>query len=306
MPLKGFTQLIKLPSHSETLLLRASLLSGTEGRSAWLEWRENTPDPIESIRRDNSALRRILPLLFLATQNHRIAIDGLFGTILRTAYFREHLRMQSYSQILEHVLGAFTAERIDAVILNGAALAHCVYADPLTRHCHDIDILTTENGIARAQRVLPSIGFSLVAQDAQRARFEHSSNVPIELYTRLRYQQKAASPFATVFTGGRDQLMGSHNVRVLAPSDALLQIFSHPVAKDQTLPLGVFCDAAFVIQRASGLVWENLVDRARKFGLAEYAAPLFGFMRDGLYAPIPDWVLRDSSNPRSEVERIPS
>jgi len=309
MPEKGHKRFVELPSHAQTLLLRACLLGGTAGRSAWVEWREQTADPIEAIRRDNSGLRRILPLLFLAAQNHEIAVDGLLGTTLRTAYVRERSRMKTYGQILERVLGAFEAERIDAVFLNGAALAHSVYADPGTRHCHDIDILTTESGIARAQRVLPSIGFNPVIQDARRARFDHSSNLPVELYTRLRFQQKVTIPFAAVAAEGNDLTIGRHTIRVLGPVDALLQVFSRSVAQERMLPLGVFCDAGFVVQRTSDLDWEGLVDRAQQYGIAEHIGPVFKYMRDALDTPIPEWVLRDPFKQRSGDEgsyRVPS
>ena len=302
MLVKGRKRLVELPSHAQTLLLRACLLNGSAGRRAWVEWREKTQDPIGSIRRDDCGLRRILPLLFLAAKNHRIEIGGLLVTILRTAYVREHLRMKIYSKILDQVLGAFAAEQIDAVILNGAALAHSVYAQPRTRHCHDIDILTTEDGIAKAQRVLPTIGFSQVIQDAHSARFEHGSNLPVELHTRLRYQRNVTSPFATIAAEGRDQTIGGHSVRVLGPVNSLLQIVSHPAAQERGLPLGAFCDATFVIQRTPSLDWTGLVDRARQQGLAEHIAPAFECMRDFLDAPVPGWVFDGPFQPRSGDE----
>jgi hypothetical protein len=300
MPVTVRPQSVGLPGHGQTLLLRAGLLGGAAGERAWAKWREATPDPIDSIRRDDNGLRRILPLLFVSAQSGRYALDGLLGTTLRTAYLRERRRMMIYGQILERVLDQLTAKRIDALILNGAALAYAVYPVSGIRHCHDIDILTTEQGLARASRALPAIGFNPVMEDARHARLDHDSGLPVQLYTRLRFQHGVASPFAAILADATELDISARKVRVLCPADALLQILSCPATRNAALPLGAFCDAWSVIARRPDLDWQDVIERGGHFGWIDRITPVLGYLRDALEAPIPRWVVERAGRLRRD------
>ncbi len=296
MPTKTQEQGIRLPTPEQTLLLRACLLSAAAARAAWAEWLEETADPIDSIRRDSDGLRRLLPLLLVAAKRNRFAIDGLLRTTLRTAYVCEQWRMSTYRQVLARAMGAFSAAGIDVVILNGAALANFVYDDPGIRHCHDIDVLTTDEGMDFAGRVLRRFDFRPVIQHSQHASFEHSSNLPLELYTRLRYQQKSTSPFSTICAETNEHVIDNYTVHTLRPVDSLLQICSHPATQEQRLPLGVFCDAWFFIQRHSGLSWSDLVDSANRFGIEPQCRVVLAYLREMLGAAVPKWSGADSAD----------
>lgn len=303
MPVTERCQSVSLPGPGQTLVLRAGLLGGEVGAKAWAEWREITPDPIDSIRRDDIGLRRILPLLFVSAQSGGYALDGLLGTTLRAAYLRERRRMMIYGEILERVLDQFAAERIDALILNGAALAYSVYPAPGIRHCHDIDVLTTQEGLARASRALPKIGFEAVMEDAGHIHLVHGSGLPVQFYTRLRCHRGAASPFAAILADATELDISARKVQVLCPADALLQILSCPAARNAALPLGTFCDAWHVIARTPDLDWEGVIDRAFRFGWMDRIAPVLGYLREALEAPIPPWAIGATGRCRGDDAR---
>ena len=296
MPAQAQAQGIRLPTAEQTLLLRACLLGGAAGREAWAEWRGVTADPIDTIRRDNSGLRRLLPLLFAAAKRDRLAIDGLLRTALRTAYVREQWRMRTLGELLVRAWDALSTAGIDAIILNGAALAYSVYNDPGTRHCHDIDFLTDEDGIARARRALLPLAFRPVIQDSQRARFEHSSDLPLELYTRLRYQLRQNSSFSLSYEEAGEVAIENRILRTLSPLASLLQVCSRPATEEKSLPLGVFCDAWLLIQRHSNLSWPDLADRACQFGVERRCRAVLTYLRDVLDAGIPQWPAADSAD----------
>jgi hypothetical protein len=279
----------KLPSAEQTLLLRACLLDGYAARSAWSNWLARTGDPIESIRKDSDGLRRLLPLLFVASRRNNYAVPKVLLTTLRTAYVREQLRLRIYDRLLDRAVAVLASSGIHAVFLNGAVLGKTVYEDPVTRHCHDIDLLTDEQGMVRAEDLLFPLDFRLVIQDSRRVRFEHKSHLPLELYTRLRYQHRETRPFSVTHSESIEQRVADHLLRTLNPGNSLLQICSFPVSRDRGVPLGPFCDAWFLTRQNPLMDWVELADSAIHFGVERRCRTILTYLREELDAAVPQW-----------------
>ncbi len=69
--------------------------------------------------------------------------------------------------VLAQMAEAFRKEKLDALLVKGAALALTVYPDPAARRMSDIDVLVREPDQARAVRALERLGW-LVGQDGSR------------------------------------------------------------------------------------------------------------------------------------------
>ena len=124
-----------LPSPAETLLLRACLRPGEEGRLAWAEWVRVVQHPRPHLAISAAGTKRLLPLLHHALQRNGADPGRDLAPYLRTIALRERHRAGHVGAVLRQVAEGFECRAIDAILLKGAALAHGAYPDPALRHC---------------------------------------------------------------------------------------------------------------------------------------------------------------------------
>jgi len=270
----------------QTLLLQACLLDGDRASSAWAEWLRSTEDPVEFIRCDNSGIRRLLPLLYHASRNFDTQIDGMLGTCLRAAHMREQLRMKIYLEILWLVVDALSDQAIEAIFLNGSALAGTVYPRPEMRHCHDIDILIDRAEWARAISVLEAAGLLLTGQDDQTVQLEHASQLPIKLHGDLRYQQQARTGFEEVFAGRFEHSIEARTFQTLSSSQMFLQISAGLPGRPEVSPIQLSCDAWHVVNSAAELDSGDLMAQADRYGVGSQGRMMLEYLENELVTPL--------------------
>ena len=133
-----------LPGEERTALLRACLLSGAAGRSAWEAWRERTGDAKKTFEDDHTGLKGLLPLVQAALDRNGVTGDRPMLTYARAARLREELRSKVYREICGRVLAALAVADVPVIALKACVVAETAYESPAIRHCHAVDLLVLD------------------------------------------------------------------------------------------------------------------------------------------------------------------
>src|SRR4030042_3024069 len=132
------------PSFEQELFLQAALLPGDLGLAAWRQWSRHVAWE-KDIYQGSFAL---LPLLY----NHlkELGVDdpamGRFKGIYRKVWYQNMTLLHETAEVLR----VFEADRIDNLVLKGAALAPLYYQDIGLRKMHDVDVAVPIAGRRRA------------------------------------------------------------------------------------------------------------------------------------------------------------
>ncbi len=288
----------------QTLLLRALLeTSQPAARGAWEQWLGAIGDPVAWLRADTSGIRRLLPLLLVAVRRNDLSVDSRFLTVIRSAYVREELRERIYRRILVQLLAALQATDIEVILVNGAALAHSVYPEPLLRHCHNVDLYCNVFHGERIADLLAAFGFRETARKRGDIGFEHGSGLPVELHQRLLGADDATHRFAAVYARSRRLVLDGNPVRILAPEDALLQIRAHGAGGDGIAAPWLVCDAWMQVERGPQLDRDLLRDTAGSRRLANALDDILAYLAGELGASAAQRLTRPAGADRQGLRK---
>ncbi len=254
---------------------------------------------------------RLLPLLYRNLQRHGVEDDAMprLKGIYRNAWVRNQL-------VLEHGLRASSAlseQGLDSIVLKGAALlADGSYSELALRPMEDFDLLVRPADFRRAIDALRAIGWEF-----------HPSSVDPEWYlpyrhaVALRYRDGELDlHWASIrdrFDGDDafraeavDAELLGRKVRVLAPSDQLLQLCGHASARNvDVAPIRWVADAWFLLARhGTTFDWERVVRVARGRALSLAVLRCLEYLQEGLGVAIPMTVLRTLERDSGIVSRI--
>ena len=116
-----------LPTGPQTLLLQACLGSPDVIARSWNRWPQGLRDPRRFIRRDTWGIKSILPLLHDSLRRSDVQLDKDMQTLLRTAFFRERLRLATIHRICRGLLRTLAASDISSVLAGDLAIAESAY-----------------------------------------------------------------------------------------------------------------------------------------------------------------------------------
>ena len=148
-----------VPERRSVGLLQAMLWDGAAARARWAAWAQTVGDPRKFFEKDYRGRKGLLAFL-----SHRLSANGIdagedFATYARVAQVREELRSRIFIDTLRAVQSAMDAARLEPIVVNGAAYAFTVYAEPLVRHNHGIDLWLPAEQVEEAGRATAAVGF---------------------------------------------------------------------------------------------------------------------------------------------------
>ena len=141
---------ISSDSHASQLIART-----LRGDLAWVDGEPWDEGAIA----DDAVSHGLDLVLWHELRARRVPADGLIGR-LATNVAPEVVRSAVRDRELARVLERFAADRVDCVVLKGAALAHTCYPKPWLRPRLDTDMLVEREAFDRAARVLEDAGYS--------------------------------------------------------------------------------------------------------------------------------------------------
>jgi hypothetical protein len=239
---------------------------------------------------------------------------------LRQAYVRASFRNQTHYASIAEILRRFMGDRLEIILLKGAALARTVYHDPALRPFADIDLLVPEKRIDDAKETLLGLDYE-IAHELLSEEFnrKYHNNLPfvrrlpqpvhVELHWRL------SDPFSltvfdhdSLFQRARRLEMAGGVARVLEQEDQFVYLAAHLdnhgylnriiVERDASAELALhelsgdrliwFTDIHELIEQ--GLHWVNVLDFARSARASDALAVSLRLLQSLLGTPIPDAV----------------
>ena len=280
-----------LPTPEQTAALRASLLDGEAGRSAWAAWQQRHGGPKGLLRAQRP--RRLLPMLAEASSRNQIELEPDVRRILRAARLWEQLRVQRFGAICQNALKALKKRKIDFVVLRGTALANTDYPDTALRHCHDCDLLLRPDQCDQAIQTLLASRFSLVSskRGSASAVIVHESGLPIRLHEKLFPIPHYAAPVDEMWARAQTRHVYGVKARVFSPPDMLLHVFGHAACSASREHLIWVCDSWMILARNATLNWQLFSEMAGRCNLGLPLAVLTRYLAQEMGAPIPDTVL---------------
>jgi hypothetical protein len=286
---------IILPSPEQTWLLRACLYSGESERQAWEVYQRLVTDPKKALMNPRLGGKTLAPLLLTALRNNGVAVDSSILPYLRTAYLREELRSNTYRSILREALSALSCNGVSHIVLDGAALAETVYANPALRHCDDISILLKEDEVLPATALMSSCGFTPVGKQlgtgVRPFTLIHDSGLPLHLHRRLFRVKHYDVPSEDLWARSQSQTIAGFPTRILSPADTLLHVCIQASAYSRRESPRWVSDAWHVMVGYPDPNWDGMVDRAMTNHLALPLYVTLRYLAEDLHAPIPEIML---------------
>lgn len=210
--------------------------------------------------------------------------DPELAALLKTTAIEATATNLSHFEMLERIERRLEAERIEMVLLKGAAVASHAYGDPSLRPMLDLDIWVPDGEVSRAARCLLELGFRpapvrpdrppalqrLASGEAVFWNQERSHGVVELHYGPFQgwWVKRTARPDVAGVRRRTRRLGPGRHARRLAAEDAIIQTALH-VAVNQfgQAPFRGLMDLS-VIARSQTVDWETVASRARAWRVA--------------------------------------
>lgn len=216
------------------------------------------------------------------------------------AFHAEHLRAR-----LGETLAILAHERIEVVLLKGAALATTVYASFIDRPMGDLDLLVAPDAAERAHVAVRAAGWTWDEATFPRARYASHHHLPplddaagtgvrLELHTGIAID---GHPFALTLADMRERWrsvrVGDASAFVPCPEHLLLHEAVH-FAWSHVLSFGAWRTARDIqlIAQRSGIDWDLFVEDAHRHRAETCAYWTLTLARLLAGAEVPDSVLQ--------------
>jgi hypothetical protein len=290
-------------------LLQAMLWDGAAARARWTAWANGVGDPRKFFEKDYFGRKGLLAFV-----SHRLSANDIdagqdFATYARVAQVREELRSRIFIDTLCTVQSAMDAARLEPILVNGAAYAFTVYADPLVRHNHGIDLMVSPDQLEQAGRAVVAAGFcrerTATLPRGVVETYRHGTGLELTLRSRLYLTPHVEDDLAGLRSRSEEIRVETFRVRVLAPADRLCHTLGEGATALTSRNLRWACDA-YLLLRNVRLDYDRVITSAVEVGTALPVAVLLEFFRTELGVAVPTEVVaelrRRGGTPRDALD----
>jgi hypothetical protein len=287
------------PTFEQELFLQAALLPGDSGLAAWRKWKQQVPWE-KDIDAGSFAL---LPLLYHHLKE--LGVDdpamGRFKGVYRKVWYQNRTLLHDTAEILR----LFEADRIETMVLKGAALSRLYYKDFGLRKMHDVDVMIPIAQRRRAIDVLTRAGWkprfrplTMLTNsnlDLQHAWvFEEKQGRQLDLHWRILPGSLPVDAEIGCWEVSVPLHLEGVSTRTLCPTDHLLHACAHGVRWSPTPPIRWVADSMYILSMAEGGIdWDRIIGLAEKCHLVLTLREAFAYLRESFDAEIPERVLRE-------------
>ena len=247
----------------------------------------------------------IAPLIYHGLRRSRVIslIPAAAAEKLRQSYYANAARNCYLRDKLRNVLKLLKEQRIETLVLKGAALMENVYGDRALRPMADIDLLVRKEKLTQVEAQLLNSGYFMLDEclTDKEWRYEHHSNwhfgessgLRIEVHWRIKRDWE---PFNIDLDAmwQRAQPMTFAGIETLAfcPEDMLLHLCQHAWNHNLTGGLRPLCDITEVTKCYQDKIdWGKVAAVSSQWQMNPCLYLWLRLARDLLEAPIPDTFL---------------
>ena len=215
----------------------------------------------------------------------------------------------AYRRFLGEALGVLCQGGIDFVVGKGVTVGETIHADPVLRHCHDVDLLVQTAHLPAAANALYRAGF-LPANPGphDEPRFDHASGLPVELHDRLYRTPFYDGSLNDVWNRARTAVVLAASVHLISDVDLLVQAPVHASLVPQRYNLSWIIDVVHLLRQreseAATIDW-RLVKRIA--GDTDAELPLYvtyQYLAATFHVPIPQDVIDELRRSAAKAGRL--
>lgn len=290
-PFLSNTLSVILPTPHQTAFLRACLWTGEKGCDAWAKWKSGESNHKQAFKTDALYIE-LLPLLHHALEKNKADVNETLLSYLKTSYFHEELRSQTYRRILKETVSTLTAAGISFLMLDGAVLAERFYGDWALRHCHDINFLLKKEDISQAVDALSAKGSFEVCGgnlnlEADDLILKHISGLSVRLHYLLFQPLHYNPPIDEVWKRAEEVTLDGVPIRTLCITDHLLDVLGRASSSGSCDSLRWICDAYYLLNQSTSFDWNFLFHRTAESHLVLPFFVMFRYLAEELQVQIP-------------------
>lgn len=285
-------------------MLRAAVIKGPGGRSAWEDWRRAGG----SIDTADSSTSRLLPAVYRNLEGSGVEDPDM--PRLRGIYRHAWTMNQRVAQRVGEALESVHREGIPTMLLKGAAVWTAHYRDAGARRLDDVGVLVPPSEAERALAVLRESGWSPLCRiDPGRiVRSRHAlalvepGGTQINLHWRVLPESVRDDDF---WAGAVAAAVGRASTLAPGPTEQLLHTCGYGVKAGRGA-LTWIADAAVIVGNAQQEIdWPRLVEGVARRGIALTTTTSLAVVREVLGARIPDQVMTQlGALPSTPRERL--
>lgn len=256
-------------------LLRSCLLDGEQAAAACRRWLASA-----DIERLEHGAIRLLPLL-VARHPSAVLPKRLAGVARQSWTRTQSVRVEG-----GEARAALSAEGVEPVLLQGAALAAAVYGDDRLRPVGDLDLLLARADIDNAGRILEASGWRRTAPEPDEARVylgARGARLRIRCMPLLEAWRDTG-----VEAGSRSCAWHGTEWRVLEPELLLVTACVYGLHAPGWPPVRWAADVAHLLRVfRESLNWGRVVDVASRWRVLPYLQMALSFVAAEGFAPLP-------------------
>jgi hypothetical protein len=217
---------------------------------------------------------------------------------LRDSYYLNAARNNLLYNELARILTALSGQRIEVIVLKGAALAETVYPHRTLRPMSDIDLLVKRERLADVETTLLDIGYALDAGTKEHHyhfAFTKSAAPAVEIHWHV---QGLTDPFRveieSCWRRAESITIAGAEALVLSPADLLLHLCQHLGKHKFTGGIRPLCDVAEVARYYGNRIdWRELARISSEWEMNSCCYLVLSLARELVDAPIPADFLRN-------------
>ena len=294
------------PTAEQLLLLRAALLPGEEGISAYREWRTRV-DPQGDF---GWSVVRLLPLVY--DRLHRQGVQDALMARLRGVYRRAWYENHRLFHETAPTVAALAAAGCPLLMLKGAPLVFSYYRNHALRPMSDLDLVVPQDRLATAFRVLRDAGYVPERpESADLVRFRHAlsyfhpGGAQIDLHWHVLFEAPHRAATEECWARAEPATFQGTAVRQPDPTHFLVQTVVHGMRSNEEPPIRWIPDAMAILDARGGDIdWQRLVAFAREQRITARLRLGLAFLRERFHAPVPGRALAGLDRPATWVERV--
>jgi Uncharacterised nucleotidyltransferase len=242
----------------------------------------------------------IAPLVY-----HSLAESDVIGLVpaaetqtLRSSYYANAARNSLLYDDLKKLLLALRQEKIDVIVLKGAALSETVYSHRALRPMSDIDLLVRKEQLIKVESKLLAMGYLFDGHGKTKEFYlEHRyhwvfakrSDIGIEMHWHIKRPER---PFSIDIDGFWERAQWTKiagvEALVLSPEDLVLYLCQHFWKHNLVGGIRPLCDIAETTRYyGDGIDWTKMANISSEWGMNAGSYLVLSLARELLDAPIP-------------------
>lgn len=167
-------------------------------------------------------------------------------------------------QKLNELLAVFSDEKLDVIVLKGAAFMETLYPDLRSRKISDIDLLFRRKDFQRVQTLLKERGFELMPKSTSTYIKRDPFPVVVDVHDHLRYMDDLDE--GTIWQRSREQVIAQTSTRTLSHTHTVLFLIVHMGLSHGYPDAKWLKDIALYLKHyRSDFSWEDFVEQCVRY-----------------------------------------